>query len=63
MTTYKRNKDNNSNDQRSLDLELNKKDIKRLVWSVALYGANIWTLSKIYYKYLESLKYGYEKAN
>jgi hypothetical protein len=41
-----------------LDLNLRKKLVKCYIWSIALYGAETWTLRKMNQKYLESLKYG-----
>jgi len=37
-----------------LDLYLRKKVLKCDIWSIALYGAETWTLLKVYQKYLES---------
>jgi hypothetical protein len=37
-----------------LDLNLRKKLVKCYIWSIALYGAETWTLRKIDQKYLES---------
>jgi hypothetical protein len=37
-----------------LDLNLRKKVVKCYIWSIALYGAETWTLRKIDQKYLES---------
>jgi len=42
----------------TLDLELRKKLVKCYVWSIALYGAETWTLRAVYQKHLESLKCG-----
>jgi hypothetical protein len=39
-----------------LDLELWKKLVKCYIWSVALYGAETWTLQKLHQKYLESFE-------
>jgi hypothetical protein len=39
-----------------LDLELRKKLIKCYIWSIALYGAETWTLRKLDRKYLESFE-------
>jgi len=43
-----------------LGLKLKKKKKKKLVkcsmWSIALYGAEIWTLWKVEHKYLESFE-------
>jgi hypothetical protein len=39
-----------------LDLELWKHLVKFYVWSIALYGAETWTLRKLDQKYLESLE-------
>jgi hypothetical protein len=38
----------------TLDLELRKKLVKCYVWSIALYGAETWTLRAVDQKYLES---------
>ena len=39
---------------RKLDLNLRKKLIKCYIWSMALYGAETWTLRAADQKYLES---------
>jgi hypothetical protein len=39
-----------------LDLELRKKLLKCYIWSIALYGADTWTLRKLDHKYLESFE-------
>jgi hypothetical protein len=39
---------------RILDSELRKKLVKCYIWSIALYGAETWTLQKLDQKYLES---------
>jgi hypothetical protein len=39
-----------------LDLNLRKKLVKCYNWSIALYGAETWTLRKINQKYLESFE-------
>jgi hypothetical protein len=39
-----------------LDLELRKKLVKCYVWSIALYGAETWTLRAVEQKNLESLE-------
>jgi hypothetical protein len=39
-----------------LDLNLRKKLVKCYIWSVALYGAETWTLRKVDQKYLESFE-------
>lgn len=39
-----------------LDLEMKKKLVKCCIWSVALYGAETWTLRKKEQKYLESFE-------
>jgi hypothetical protein len=39
-----------------LDLNLRKKLVKCYIWSVALYGAETWTLRKADQKYLESFE-------
>ena len=43
---------------RKLDLNLRKKLVKCYVWSMALYGAETWTLRATDQKRLESLKCG-----
>jgi hypothetical protein len=40
----------------TLDLELRKKLVKRYVWSIALYGAETWTLRAVDQKHLESIE-------
>jgi hypothetical protein len=40
----------------TLDLELKKKLVKCYVWSIALYGAETWTLRAADQKHLESFK-------
>ena len=40
----------------TLDLELRKKLVKCYVWSIALYGAETWTLRAVDQKHLESLE-------
>ena len=37
-------------------LNLRKKLVKCCIWSIALYGAETWTLRKLDQKYLESLE-------
>jgi hypothetical protein len=39
-----------------LDLELRKKLVKCYVWSIALYGAETWTLRAVDLKHLESFE-------
>jgi hypothetical protein len=39
-----------------LDLNLRKKLVKCYIWSMALYGAETWTLRKVDQKYLESFE-------
>jgi hypothetical protein len=39
-----------------LDLNLRKKLVKFYIWSMALYGAEIWTLRAADQKYLESFE-------
>jgi hypothetical protein len=39
-----------------VDLELRKKLVKCYIWSIALYGAEIWTLRKLDQKYPESFE-------
>jgi hypothetical protein len=39
-----------------LDLHLRKKLVKCYIWSVALCGAETWTLGKVDQKYLESFE-------
>jgi hypothetical protein len=38
----------------ALDLELRKKLVKCYIWSIALYGAETWTLRAVDQKHLES---------
>jgi hypothetical protein len=40
----------------TLDLELRKKLLMYYVWSIALYGAETWTLRAVDQKHLESLE-------
>jgi hypothetical protein len=40
----------------NLDLILRKKLVKCYIWSIALYGAETWTLQKVDQKYLESFE-------
>jgi hypothetical protein len=42
----------------TLDLGLGKKLLKCYIWSIALYGAEIWTLRAMHQKHLEVLKCG-----
>jgi hypothetical protein len=39
-----------------LDLNLKKKLVKCYIWSIALYGAETWTLRKVDQKYLEGFE-------
>jgi hypothetical protein len=39
-----------------MELNLRKKLVKCYIWSIALYGAETWTLRKIDQKYLESFE-------
>jgi hypothetical protein len=39
-----------------LNLNLRKKLVKCYIWSIALYGAETWTLRKVDQKYLESFE-------
>ena len=39
-----------------LDLNLRKKLVKCYIWSIALFGAENWTLQKVDQKYLESFE-------
>jgi hypothetical protein len=39
-----------------LHLQLRKKLVKCYIWSIALYGAETWTLRKLDQKYLESFE-------
>jgi hypothetical protein len=39
-----------------LDLNLRKKLVKCYIWSIALYGTEMWTLRKLDQKYLESFE-------
>jgi hypothetical protein len=38
------------------DLHLSKKLVKCYTWSLAFYGADIWTLREVNQKYLESVE-------
>jgi len=40
----------------TLDLELGKKLVKCYIWSLALYGAETWTLRAVHQKHLESFE-------
>jgi hypothetical protein len=40
----------------TLDLELRKKLVKCYVWSIALYGAETWTLRTVDQKHVESFE-------
>jgi len=40
----------------ALDLELRKKLVKCYIWSIALYGAEMWALRTVGQKHLESFK-------
>jgi hypothetical protein len=40
----------------TLDLELRKKLVKCYIWSIALYGAETWTLRAVDQKHVESFK-------
>jgi len=40
----------------TLDLELRKKLVKCYIWSIALCGAEIWTIREVDQKYLERFK-------
>jgi hypothetical protein len=42
-----------------LDLELRKKLVKCYIWSIALYGAETWTLRAVDQKHLESFEMWY----
>jgi hypothetical protein len=44
-----------------LDLELRKKLVKCYIWSIALYGAETWTLRAVHQKHLESSEMWYWK--
>jgi hypothetical protein len=39
-----------------LDLNLRKKLVKCYIWSIALYGAEMWTLPKVDQKQVESFE-------
>jgi hypothetical protein len=39
-----------------LDINLRNKLVKCYIWSIPLYGAELWTLQKIYQMYLESFE-------
>ena len=40
----------------TLDLELRKKSVKCYIWSIALYGAETWTLRAVDQKHRESFE-------
>jgi len=40
----------------TLDMELKKKLVKCYIWSIALYGADTWTLRAVDQKHLESFE-------
>jgi hypothetical protein len=40
----------------TMDLELRKKLVKCYIWSIALYGAETWTLRAVDQKHLESFE-------
>ena len=40
----------------ALDLEVRKKLVKCYIWSIALYGAETWTLRAVDQKHLESFE-------
>jgi hypothetical protein len=40
----------------TLDLKFRKKLVKCYIWSIALYGADIWTLRSVDQKHLESFE-------
>jgi hypothetical protein len=42
----------------TLDLKLRKKLVKCYIWSIALYGAETWTLWSVDQKHLESFEIG-----
>jgi len=42
----------------TLDLKLRKKLVKCYIWSIALYGADTWTLRLVNQKQLESFECG-----
>jgi hypothetical protein len=39
-----------------MDLELSKKQVKCYIWSIALHGAETWTLRTVDQKHLESFE-------
>jgi hypothetical protein len=43
-------------DMISFNLNLRKKLVKCYIWSIALYGAETWTVRKMDQKYLESFE-------
>jgi hypothetical protein len=45
-----------------IDLEPRKKLVKCYIWSIALYGAETWTLRAVDQKHLESFKCGAGKG-
>jgi hypothetical protein len=44
------------NEECTLDLKLRKKLVKFYIWSIALYGAETWTLQTVDQKHLESFE-------
>jgi hypothetical protein len=46
----------------TLDLELRKKLVKWYIWSIALYGAETWTLRALDQKHLESAEGGWKRS-
>jgi len=45
-----------------LDLHLRKKLVKCYIWSMALYGAETWTLREADQKYLERFEEGWRRT-
>jgi hypothetical protein len=39
-----------------MELEMRKKPVKCYIWSIALHGAEIWTLRAVHQEYLESFE-------
>jgi len=46
----------------TLDLELRKKLVNCYIWSIALYGAETWTLRAVEQKHLESFEMWYWRS-
>ena len=56
VTFYRAGKITYFLNRKILDLELRKKLVKCYIWSIALYGAETWTLRAVDQKHLESFE-------